>query len=227
MWLLTDFRSNDCSFNSFLTAAGKYQLHSMASLVTASVHACSHCCGKISVTLSGFSCYCFGTCMFSLLRENISYTQWLLLLLLRYMHVLTAAGKYQLHSVASLVTASVHACSHCCGKISVTLSGFSCYCFGTCMFSLLRENISYTQWLLLLLLWHMHVLTAAGKYQLHSVASLVTASAHASAMSTLQKEMCPSLYGWDTPLLPVTTGNTDTVGHLLLLDITTGNTDTV
>ena len=57
----------------------------------------------------------------------------------------------------------------------------------------------------------MHVLTAAGKYQLPSMASLVTASAHASTVSTLQKEMCPSLHGWDTPLLPITTGNTDTV----------------
>ena len=127
----------------------------MTSLVTVSVHTCSHCCwknisytqwlllllfpyihvltavGKISVTLNDFSSYCFRTYMFSLLLENIGYTQWLLLLLFRYMPVLTAAGKYRLHSMASLVTVSVHTCSHCCWKISVTLNGFSSYCFRT------------------------------------------------------------------------------------------------
>ena len=36
-------------------------------------------------------------------------------------------------------------------------------------------------------------LTAPGKYRLHSMASLVTVSVHASAMSKLQKEMYPSL----------------------------------
>ena len=154
-----------------LTVAGKYRLHSMISLVTVSVHTCSHCCWKISVILNDFSCYCF-----------------------RYMHVLTAAGKYRLHSMASLLTVSVHACSHCCRKISVTLNDFllllfpymhvltaagkyqlhsmtsSCYCFRTCMFSLLLENIGYIQWLLFLLF-----------------------SVHASTMSKLPKEMYPSL----------------------------------
>ena len=36
-------------------------------------------------------------------------------------------------------------------------------------------------------------LTAAGKYRLNSMASLVTILVHSSAMSKLQKELCPSL----------------------------------
>ena len=36
-------------------------------------------------------------------------------------------------------------------------------------------------------------LTGAGKYRLHSMASLVTILVHSSAMSKLQKELCPSL----------------------------------
>ena len=47
-------------------------------------------------------------------------------------------------------------------------------------------------------------MAAAGKYRLHSTASLVAVSVHASTMSEPLKEMCPSLRqlkGWDTTLL--------------------------
>ena len=57
------------------------------------------------------------------------------------------------------------------------------------------------------------LLCAAGKYRIHSMASLVTASVHACTMSKLQKEMYPSLRqlsGWDMPLFVITTGNPGT-----------------
>ena len=70
------------------------------------------------------------------------------------------------------------------------------------------------------LIFKTQFLTAAGKYRLHSISSLVTVSVRASAMCKLQKEMYPSLrqlQGWDNPLLSITTGKPGTIWHFLLL----------
>ena len=56
-------------------------------------------------------------------------------------------------------------------------------------------------------------LTAAGKYRLHSMASLVAVLVHAGTMPKVQKEMYPSLsqlQGRGYPLLFITTGEQKT-----------------
>ena len=185
-------------------------LHSMGFLDTAPVHASTMPIFQKEMypsTLNGFSWYCFGTCKYHayISKRNVPlYTQWIFLILLRYMQVPCLYFKKKcttLHSMDFLDTASVHASTMPIFQKEMypsTLNGFSWYCFATRKYHayISKRNVPlYTQWVFLILLRYTQVpcLYFKEKYTpLHSMGFLDTASVHASTMPIFQKEMYPS-----------------------------------